>query len=161
MIFRSVLKQNRVGDCSTRRLMLLPTLLAFMFYPATMLWAGGGSAEGIKVHGEWEITVVNPDGSISQHVKFHNALTNPGQQFLLSVLMGRNYITLRESGMPQWDITVSANGVSETDACKGNLVRANNSPQDITPRNASLSLGPGVPPPERVRLPDKMQQHNP
>jgi hypothetical protein len=45
-----------------------------------------GPHEGIQVHGYWTIEVRNPDGSVTAHREFENALQRGGQNFLSSVL---------------------------------------------------------------------------
>jgi hypothetical protein len=57
---------------------------------------GGGSVEssaepmsdGIGVHGAWTIDVYNPDGSLDDHLEFHNALLPSGEQAIAEVLSG-------------------------------------------------------------------------
>lgn len=43
---------------------------------------GGGTREGITVHGHWRIEVVDPDGTVVSTTEFENALTTEGQGFL-------------------------------------------------------------------------------
>ncbi len=38
--------------------------------------AAAEAGEGIKVHGDWTITIHNPDGSLDREVKFSNALVD-------------------------------------------------------------------------------------
>jgi hypothetical protein len=39
---------------------------------------GGGTAEGITVHGHWTIDILNPDGSLDSHHEIENALQTGG-----------------------------------------------------------------------------------
>ena len=44
---------------------------------------------GIKVNGEWELTVYNKDGSIEETHEFTNDLTDEGKELLLALLTGQ------------------------------------------------------------------------
>jgi hypothetical protein len=50
--------------------------------------SGKGAGEGIVVHGHWTITVKNPDGTISSHNAFENALDTLGPETLTGLLGG-------------------------------------------------------------------------
>jgi hypothetical protein len=65
-------------------------------------------SEEIRVHGHWTINVLNPDGSLSSHHEFENALQNGGQQTLSQLLTGFS--------AGHWDITLSSSGRSP---CQG------------------------------------------
>ena len=60
--------------------------------PSPGIKSGGGSNEGIKVHGHWIINVRNPDGTLVTHREFENALTGLGARTLFSIL-GRSQKT--------------------------------------------------------------------
>lgn len=47
---------------------------------------GGGSQEGIKVHGHWTIEVTNPDGTLAERREFENALTGSGSANLADIM---------------------------------------------------------------------------
>jgi hypothetical protein len=47
---------------------------------------GGAQTEGIKVHGQWTIDVLNPDGSLASHHEFRNALDSFGGLRLAEML---------------------------------------------------------------------------
>ena len=47
--------------------------------------------EGIKVHGDWEVKIIDPDGS-SEVFAFKNALTAGGGQLLTKMLLGQAHI---------------------------------------------------------------------
>jgi hypothetical protein len=49
---------------------------------------GGGTHEGIKVHGHWVIDVKNPDGSLAAHRDFENSIFYDGNQLLTDILVG-------------------------------------------------------------------------
>jgi hypothetical protein len=46
----------------------------------------GAQSEGIKVHGQWTIDVLNPDGSLASHHDFKNALDSFGARRLAEML---------------------------------------------------------------------------
>ena len=48
--------------------------------------ASGGLGESVGIEGYWRIDVVDADGSVAEHVEFHNEFV--GQAFLTSVLLG-------------------------------------------------------------------------
>ena len=48
---------------------------------------GGGTQEGIKVHGHWVIEVRNPDGGLVERREFDNALAPGGPQLLAQWLL--------------------------------------------------------------------------
>jgi hypothetical protein len=45
-----------------------------------------GTQEGIKVHGDWTITIRNEDGSVASRHKFQNALTSSGGAGIAQIL---------------------------------------------------------------------------
>ena len=52
-------------------------LLAGAVAASSAIWpteSGGGTQEGIKVHGHWTIEVSDPDGTLVEHREFDNAL---------------------------------------------------------------------------------------
>jgi hypothetical protein len=77
-------------------------------------WYGGRSAvestlvlntapaasDGIKVHGDWTVTVSNPDGSVDSVHEFKNSLNSKGTGLLTSILAGEN----DGRGVRDWDI---------------------------------------------------------
>jgi len=48
-----------------------------------------GPSEGIRVHGDWTITIRNEDGSVASRHEFSNALQSSGGSSLAGVLAGR------------------------------------------------------------------------
>ncbi len=44
--------------------------------------------EGIKMHGHWEITVKNPDGTVAQHRDFENSIQGGGAAYLIALMAG-------------------------------------------------------------------------
>jgi len=44
--------------------------------------------EGIKMHGRWEITVKNPDGTVAEHRDFENAIQGGGAAYLIALMAG-------------------------------------------------------------------------
>ena len=51
------------------------------------------SSTGIKVHGDWIITVHNPDGEITSTYEFENELHDEGSSLLINLLAGNSKIT--------------------------------------------------------------------
>lgn len=47
-----------------------------------------GTGEGVNVHGDWVIEVVNPDGTVQARHEFANALQNAGAMYLAARLSG-------------------------------------------------------------------------
>jgi hypothetical protein len=48
----------------------------------------GGPQEGIKVHGDWTLTIKNPDGTIASRHEFKNALVFGGAMTMARLLYG-------------------------------------------------------------------------
>ena len=69
------------------------TLLALGMGCAWISPSSDATSEGIKVHGDWTVTITNPDGTLDAVHEFDNALTTEGSFFLISRLMGqyKNY----------------------------------------------------------------------
>jgi hypothetical protein len=110
---------------------LLAAMLGFLFaYPAIQTSAHEEGVDThndtIEVHGDWVVTVSNPDGSIAQQRSFKNALVTPGLLVGL-VLQASNWNILpsgtiwfnSDSTLP-WYIEVATSGV-DTDACQADL----------------------------------------
>ena len=71
---------------------------------------GGGTAEGIKVHGDWVIEVRDPDGSLVQRREFQNAISTTGAERLAQVLA-------RESRFNGWHIVLTGSDAFVTSPC--------------------------------------------
>lgn len=83
-------------------------------------WYGGRSAvestlvlntspdtsDGIKVHGDWTVTVSNPDGSVDSVHEFKNSLHPVGTSLVTSILAGEN----EGMGVKNWDIKFLIDG---------------------------------------------------
>ncbi|RSK28301.1 hypothetical protein EJF36_16330 [Bacillus sp. HMF5848] len=70
--------------------------------------SGEGQQEGIEVHGNWTIEILNEDGSIANKKSFENALAG-GEKVIAEVLT-------RQSTPGSWSIWLSGtNGPCETD----------------------------------------------
>lgn len=61
--------------------------------------SGGGTSEGIKVHGHWTIEVREPDGTLASRTEFENAFAGA---------LALNDFLLRNFTVGGWDITVFA-----------------------------------------------------
>lgn len=81
--------------------------------------SSGAAQEGIKVHGDWTLTMRNPDGSVAARHEFKNALAlHLGGDKILAQLLSGTAVT------GQWTIALFTSPVS---ACN-----ANNAPCQIT-----------------------------
>jgi len=58
--------------------------------PATRQSGQGASGvqEGVKLHGDWEIIVRNPDGTVVRSANFKNSLVDSGKTALANLLLG-------------------------------------------------------------------------
>ena len=68
-------------------------LLAGAVATGSAVWpteSGGGTQEGIQVHGHWTIEVSDPDGTLVERREFDNALQPQGAEALAKFL-GRDY----------------------------------------------------------------------
>ena len=92
--------------------------------------------EGINVHGDWEVKIIDPDGS-SEVFAFKNALTQGGKQVLTKMLLGQAHIV-------EWSIRpVVGNSPLMCSNAYGPSVTANMGlylPTDIAPN----SLNDGI-----------------
>jgi len=125
---------NNMINHLTHKLRALSTslvLIAIMYSGATT--ANEADRESFKVHGDWVVTVINPDGSVAQERRFRNALTGSGQSLLTSLLVGAQAtsvdgfttINQRGGGIPAWHIEAIATGVVNTPECMEHLVSDN------------------------------------
>jgi len=73
-------------------LMALGTSCAQMSQPVAEV-APQATSDGIKVHGDWTVTVTNPDGTVDAVHEFENELTALGGALLAAVLMKETEIT--------------------------------------------------------------------
>jgi hypothetical protein len=69
---------------STRRTTVLALLLVLIFLAPR----SAGAQEGIKVHGDWTLTVRNQDGSVAGRHEFRNALAAQADRSLAQLLAG-------------------------------------------------------------------------
>ena len=68
---------------------------------ALVLNRAPAASDGIKVHGDWTLTVSNPDGSVDSIHEFRNKLTGA---FALMMLMRGEGIRKNDDGSNQWQI---------------------------------------------------------
>ena len=80
---------------------MIATLLVLLgvLQPALAPMAAQGQREGIKVHGHWVIDVRNPDGTLSSHTEFENALDHYGA-------LGLSQILSREVDVTGWLVSL-------------------------------------------------------
>lgn len=98
----------------TWRLALLAgaSLFAALAMPAA---AAVPNTVGIEVHGNWRITIYNPDGSTDRVVEFTNALVGPG--LIASFLSGGILFPASGFDIPaNWTISTVASGVDTGNA---------------------------------------------
>lgn len=104
---------------------------------------GGGSVEstagpmsdGIGVRGAWTIDVYNPDGSLDDHIVFHNALLPSGEQTLVRTLSTQYLVD-------GWQVRLEFDGISADSPCgaSGNSVPCVVTPTIGQPGDGSLVL---------------------
>lgn len=89
--------------------------------------SGGGTHEGIKVHGHWMIEVRDPEGRIISRTTFENALASTGAQILAGALFGGygNANTL-DAGSTMGELGILL-GDPKTPPCAASLSKAFNS----------------------------------
>ena len=51
-----------------------------------------GTSDGIKVHGDWTVTVTNPDGTVDAVHEFENELQSGGEEGLVQLLSGEKTV---------------------------------------------------------------------
>jgi len=73
-------------------LMALGTSCAQISQPVAEV-APQGTSDGIKVHGDWTVTVTNPDGTVEAVHEFENALAQSGPQALGVLIAGETHVT--------------------------------------------------------------------
>jgi len=107
--------------------MVLTAVLGLLFaYPAIETRAhddGVDTHTSLQVHGDWVVTVANPDGSIAQERSFQNALVTPG--LLVGLLYQASEWTnsftgtlwINADSILPWYIEVATSGV-ETATCQ-------------------------------------------
>lgn len=102
---------------------LLWVLVAGLLLLLAVAPTASAQDEGIKVHGDWVIEVLNPDGTLVTRHEFKNALTADGKQFLANLLAqqvqlvathvdlwidnGAGYSAVRISKPPNGNLVVS------------------------------------------------------
>ncbi len=105
--------------------------------------SGGGSHEGIKVHGHWTIEVRNPDGTVVTHREFENSL-NSASGILPTILA-------RQAAVGSWQINMSSStggGLCRTGICSIAEIALSNvtPPPDSTNLTVAVQgIGIGVP----------------
>jgi len=122
----------------SQRRVLLTAFIAILL--TTISININADSEGIKVHGDWIITVTNADGSVAQEVRFSNALAPFGPQFITQILIGNYTMGIRPDSTPAWDIRAMTIGTSSASECLA-LTDANGGPASVNPRNASVEDG--------------------
>lgn len=80
--------------------------------------SANAAGEGIKVHGEWELIVADPDGTVVNRVGFSNALLPGGASMLVDLLTGQGLYRLDPADQsPIWDLVVRATGLVDSNDC--------------------------------------------
>lgn len=104
-------------------IVILATMVSLLFAFPVTAHDRDEPGTSIKVHGDWVITVTNPDGSIAQESSFQNALVTPG--LLVGLLYQASEWTNSYTGtlwinadsILPWYIEVATSGV-ETATCQ-------------------------------------------
>ncbi|NND85654.1 MAG: hypothetical protein HKN46_10950 [Acidimicrobiia bacterium] len=93
-----------------RRVMVLLAVLSTLAAGCAASQDAASVPQAIGVQGAWTIDVVNPDGTVAEHVEFHNDLTFNGQSELADFLSGD-----RTPG--RWMIRLSTSGIAVPPPC--------------------------------------------
>lgn len=141
------MQKNNMKLTATKYLGVKPAVFFISFLFMSVMFAGIANAnessnQGIKVHGHWEINVINPDGGIAQSIAFENALTAHGMRQLIYLLSGQGRVGRDTSGDLLWDLQTRVSGVADTQECNditGNTASGAASP-DNAPTRASVSI---------------------
>ena len=136
---------------SNKRPVLLAAMLGFLFaYPAIQTNAHEDGvdthSDSIKVHGDWVVSVTNPDGSVAQERRFRNALVGP--KLLVSLITNLAIDPVERIGMVlpnesldgsfSWRIPVTASGVNAAAECQS-VLQNNRVQPDAVVSSASFS----------------------
>ena len=81
---------------------LLTVFIAILL--TTISAEANANNEGIKVHGDWVVTVSEPDGTVVQEWVFSNALVVSGKATITQLLTGTHVMAFRADGSPAWDL---------------------------------------------------------
>jgi hypothetical protein len=116
------------------------TLLAAIAYLVLIspVLASGDTDVGIKIHGDWTITVTNADGSIAKEKVFQNSTQTAGRVFLKLLLIGEAKINVRANDAPAWDLTVETTGVNDLPECNERTI-STSFPHQTSATNAVVS----------------------
>lgn len=76
------------------------------------------ASEGIIVHGDWKITLLDSQGQPEKEVEFSNDLANPGRALLVKLLTNQWGMYAKPDGSPLWGILVEVTGAETSDECK-------------------------------------------
>ena len=98
------------------------------------------NGSGIKIHGDWEITVYNADGSVAQERLFANGLVDTGANITAGLLSGKMLLNYNLVSKPAWDIAVAKNGVDKV-TCTG-FDEAIDADPRVSGRHAKVLDGP-------------------
>lgn len=121
----------------SRKVYVRLSLLAWLVTGCLLIQPGAMAQDGIQVHGDWEVIVTNPDGSVAQRRLFANALVNTGGILLAKLMAGVSYIPIRGvDNQPEWNINAWGDNIVDSDDCR-NIHGTSGSPAAPSPRNAS------------------------
>ena len=85
-------------------LLVLTSLLLLVFVMSCARPVAPSASDGIKVHGDWIITVSNPDGGVSSVHEFENALVPNFGNAMLALLLRGEGIMKTDDGTNRWKI---------------------------------------------------------
>ncbi len=130
-------------------IVILATMVSLLFAFPVTAHDRDEPGTSIKVHGDWVITVTNPDGSIAQESSFQNALVSP--QLLIgelargessadpAIIDGLFRINQRGNpAVPDWKISVTTTGVNDILECN-ELIASDPSVSSSQPTDAIVS----------------------
>jgi len=123
---------------SSIAMMLIATITLLS---TSFVTADGKNGTNIKIHGDWEITVYNADGSVAQERSFANGLVDTGANLMAGLLSGKMLLNYNLVSKPAWDIAVVKNGVDKA-ACTRYDEAIDKDPRLSGTRHADVEDGP-------------------
>lgn len=128
------------GQRQSRRIGVKSGLLVCVAIACLLIQSGAMAQDGIQVHGDWEVVVTNPDGSVAQRRLFSNALVSTGGVLLVGLMAGKVRMPIRANdSQPAWNINAWGNNIVDSEECR-NIHGSSFSPMVTSPRNASADL---------------------
>ena len=128
------------GQRQSRRIGIKSGLLVCAAIVCLLIQSGAMAQDGIQVHGDWEVVVTNPDGSVAQRRLFSNALVSSGGVLLVGLMAGKVRMPIRTNdSQPAWTINAWGNNIVDSIDC-ANIHGSFGSSLVTSPRDASADL---------------------